>query len=218
MRVGIIGSGPVGQALGLGFTQRVPGRGDEVMIGSREPESEKLAAWKTRAGERAATGTFAQAAAFAELAILATTWSGTEHAIHLAGPENLAGKVLIDTTNPLAHQPGGPPTLALGHSDSGGEQVQRWLPQTRVVKAFNIVGSAHMINPSFPAGPPDMFICGNDAEAKATVTRLLTEFGWPVIDIGGIEGSRLLEPLAMLWITYGARTGGWNHAFRLLRK
>jgi predicted dinucleotide-binding enzyme len=214
MKVGIIGSGPVGQALGLGFA----GRGDEVMIGSREPESEKLIAWKSRAGERAATGSFAQAAAFAEVAILATGWSGTEHAIQLAGPENLVGKVLIDTTNPLAHQPGGPPTLALGYSDSAGEQVQRWLPEARVVKAFNIVGSAHMINPSFPDGPPDMFICGNDGEAKATVARLLTEFGWPVIDIGGIEGARLLEPLAMLWITYGVQTGGWNHAFRLLRK
>jgi hypothetical protein len=125
--------------------------------------------------------------------------------------------VLIDATNPLNFGPSGP-TLAIGHTDSAGEQVQRWLPRTHVVKAFNIVGNAHMFRPSFPDGQPDMFIAGNDAAAKATVEKILTEFGWGTIDLGGIEASRYLEPLAMVWITYYFRTRTYNHALKLLRK
>ncbi|MDQ6831022.1 MAG: hypothetical protein M3081_19335 [Gemmatimonadota bacterium] len=126
---------------------------------------------------------------------------------------------MIDATNPLVYAEGKPPSLALGHTDSGGEQVQRWLPNARVVKAFNIVGNAHMVNPSFPGGPPDMFIAGNDASAKQTVTKILEDFGWPgSIDTGGIEGARLLEPLCILWVNYGLSHGTWNHAFKLLRK
>ena len=96
--------------------------------------------------------------------------------------------------------------------------MQRWLPGARVVKAFNTVGNAHMVNPAFPGGPPDMFIAGNDAEAKKVVTGILTAFGWSTIDAGGIEGSRLLEPLCLLWVSYALATGTWNHAFKLLRK
>ncbi|HEU4787844.1 MAG TPA: hypothetical protein VFS57_10555, partial [Gemmatimonadaceae bacterium] len=104
------------------------------------------------------------------------------------------------------------------HTDSGGDQVQRWLPDARVVKAFNIVGNAHMFRPEFPGGPPDMFIAGNDESAKATVSGILKSFGWEVIDLGGIEGSRYLEPMAMAWVVHGFRSGSWNHAFKLLRK
>jgi len=136
----------------------------------------------------------------------------------MAGPENLAGKIVIDSTNPLLFSPGKPPALALGHTDSGGEQVQRWLPESRVVKCFNTVGHAHMVHPDFPGGPPDMFLCGNEAGAKETVTGICREFGWPVIDIGGIEGARLLEPICILWVLYGIRTNSLNHAFKLLRK
>lgn len=214
MKVGVLGSGVVGQALGAGFAAL----SHDVMMGTRDPGSEKVKAWVARTGEHASAGTFADAAAFAEVAVLATLWSGTEHAIRLAEPRNLAGKVVIDATNPLAYHPDAPPSLALGHTDSAGEQVQRWLPEARVVKAFNIVGNAHMVNPSFPGGPPDMFICGNDTAAKETVTGICEAFGWPVTDIGGIEGARLLEPLAMLWVHYGIRSGSWNHAFKLLRK
>jgi predicted dinucleotide-binding enzyme len=187
-------------------------------MGSREPGNEKVTSWVQKAGARASGGTFAEAAAFAELAVLATAWSGTESALKLADHRNLAGKVVIDATNPLTFDSGGPPRLALGHTDSGSEQVQRWLPGARVVKAFNIVGHAHMVNPSFPGGPPDMFICGNDDAAKATVTTVLRDFGWPTIDIGNIEGARLLEPMCILWVAYGVRTGTWNHAFKMLRK
>ncbi len=213
MKIGMLGSGVVGQALGRGFAAL----GHDVMMGSRDPGSETVKGWVANVGTKASAGTFAEAAAFADVAVLATLWSGTESATRLAGPRNLAGKVVIDVTNPPAFAPGQPPALALGHTDSGGEQVQRWLPDARVVKAFNIVGNAHMFKPRFPGGPPDMFMCGNDAGAKKAVADICATFGWPVIDIGGIEGARLLEPLAMLWILYGVRSGSWNHAVKLLR-
>jgi predicted dinucleotide-binding enzyme len=210
MKVGVLGSGDVGKTLGAGFA----GLGHEVKIGSRDPG--KLTDWVEKTGPKASAGTFAEAAAFGEVVVLSTLWTGTEHAIQLADVKNFGGKVVIDTINPLAFDGG--PHLAIGHTDSAGEQVQRWLPGARVVKAFNIVGYAHMVHPDFPGGPPDMFICGNDDGAKQTVTGILKDFGWPAIDIGGIEGARLLEPLCILWVGYGIRTGTWNHAFKLLRK
>lgn len=213
MRIGIIGSGNVGRALGRGFV----GRGDDVKLGSREPSTAKLEAWAAEVGARGSTGSPAEAAAFGELLVLATAWSGTENALRIAGPANLEGKCLIDATNPLVTQAQGPPALALGHSDSGGEQVQRWAPGARVVKCFNIVGNAHMVKPQFPGGPPDMFFCGNDAEARTAVGRVCTDFGWIPNDIGGLDGARALEELAMLWIRVGFLTGGWSMAFKLLR-
>jgi predicted dinucleotide-binding enzyme len=212
MDIGILGSGPVGQALGAGFASL----GHIVKIGSREPESEKLQQWLAGVGEDGSIGTFEEAASFGEIIVLATKWEGTENAIALAGEDNFAGKIIIDVTNPLAA--GAPPRLALGTVDSGGETVQRWLPGSKVVKAFNTVGAHSMVNPQFLGGPPTMFICGNDEKAKELVADLCDAFGWETVDIGGIEGSRLLEPLAMLWITYGFRTNSWNHAFKLLQK
>jgi len=214
MKIGILGSGVVGQTLGAGFAAL----GHEVKMGSREPGSERVQDWVARTGVLSSAGTFSDAAAFADLAVLATGWSGTDNAIHLADPRNLVGKVVIDATNPLAYAADAPPSLALGFNDSGGEQVQRLLPDSKVVKAFNTVGAPHMVNPDFPGGPPDMFICGNDTEAVAQVKDICERFGWSVIDIGGIEGARLLEPLAILWVLYGIRTGGWGHAFKLLKK
>jgi 8-hydroxy-5-deazaflavin:NADPH oxidoreductase len=213
-RIGILGTGDVGRSLGSGFCAE----GHEVCMGSRDPGSEKVQQWVAANGPRASAGMFAEAAEFAEVAVLATIWAGTENAIRLAGPERLAGKVVIDAVNPVVFKPNALPELGIGHTDSAGEQAQRWLPAARVVKAFNIVGSAHMVHPQFPDGPPDMFICGNDAEAKRVVTELCTELGWPTIDIGGIEGARLLEPLCLLWVGYAIRTGSGNHAFKLLRR
>jgi predicted dinucleotide-binding enzyme len=214
MRIGILGTGDVGRTLGRGFAAL----GYDVKMGTRDPNSDKVKTWVKQNLPRASAGTFAGAAAFADIAVLAVAWDGAENAVRLAGPKNLAGKIVIETTNPLVIRRDAPPGLALGHTDSAGEQVQRWLPQARVVKAFNIVGHAHMVHPQFPGGPPDMFICGNDKEAKAKVTEICAAFGWPVIDIGGIEGARLLEPLALLWILCGVRSDTWNHAFKLLRK
>jgi hypothetical protein len=214
MKIGILGSGNVGQVLGRGFISR----GHEVKMGSRAANNEKSVAWAKELGARASTGDFAEAARFGEVVVLSTLWAGTENALRLAGPENLAGKVLIDTTNPLVMTPGAPPALALGNTDSAGEQVLRWAPKARVVKAFNIIGHAHMVDPQFPGGPPDMFFCGNDAAAKTTVAEILKSFGWSTIDIGGIDGARVLEPLCVLWLIYGMRTNSWNHALKMLKK
>ena len=214
MKIGILGTGDVGRALGSAFIAR----GHEVKVGSREAANEKAAAWVSTSGTNASTGTFADAAEFGDVIVLALLWSGTENALKLARAENFAGKVVIDATNPLLFEPGKPIALALGHTDSGGEQVQRWLPSARVVKAFNTVGNALMFKPDLPGGPPDMFVAGNDSAAKQTVAGILDSFGWSTIDTGGIEGSRLLEPLCILWVNYGMGTGTWNHAFKLLRK
>ena len=214
MKIGILGTGDVGRALANAFIAL----GHEVKMGSRDPHNEKAVEWASTAGINASTGTFADTAKFGDVIVLALLWSGAENALKLAGPENFAGKVVIDAINPLVFEPGKPPALALGHTDSAGERVQRWLPAAHVVKAFNSVGHAHMFKPDFPGGPPDMFIAGNDAAAKQTVTGILHDFGWSTIDVGGIEGARLLEPLCILWVGYGMRTGTWNHAFKLLRK
>ena len=211
-KIGVLGTGIVGQTLGAGFAKL----GHAVMMGSREPAKAKD--WVAKTGPNASAGTFEQTARFADIIVLATLGTGTENALKLAGPDNLAGKVVMDTTNPLAFKPNAPPSLFVGFNDSLGEQVQRLLPKAHVVKVFNTVGAPHMVNPDFPNGPPDMFIAGNDAGAKKTVTEVCQAFGWGVVDTGGIESSRLLEPMCIVWVEHGIRTGSWNHAFKLLHK
>jgi 8-hydroxy-5-deazaflavin:NADPH oxidoreductase len=211
MRFAVLGSGQVGRSLGAGLARH----GHTVVMGTRDPGAERVVAWAAQAGERASAATHADAAAGCEVAVLATVWTGTENALQLAGASNLAGKIVIDVTNPLGFGPSGP-TLVLGHTDSAGEQVQRWLPESRVVKTWNIVNHAHMIDPDIPGGPGDMFYCGNDAEAKVFVADLLDQCGWPSIDAGGIDGARLLEPLTILWVRYAMSHSTSNHAFKLL--
>jgi len=211
MKVGILGSGDVGKALGRGFVKY----GHEVTIGTREPG--KLADWQKEVGARGHAGSFADAAKFGEMIVLATLWTGTHPALEMAGLDHFKGKVVIDATNPLDFSHGMPPRLALGVTDSGGEQVQRWLAGARVVKAFNTVGNNLMVDPQLPGGPPDMFIAGNDAAAKKTVTDVLTQFKWNTIDVGGIEGARLLEPLCLLWVVTAMQGNHWTQAFKLLR-
>ncbi|HEY8181104.1 MAG TPA: NAD(P)-binding domain-containing protein, partial [Thermoanaerobaculia bacterium] len=190
--------------------------GNDVKIGSRTPE--KLNDFVTEAAPRVTASTFTETARFGEVIVVATLGTGTEEAIRIAGPENFTRKVTIDATNPLEFTPGGPPRLAIGHTDSLGERVQRWAPNARVVKAFNTVGNTLFYRPQLPGGPPDMFICGNDPAAKIAVSRICSEFGWGVIDIGGIEGARYLEAMCMTWVLHGILSGGWNHAFKMLRK
>ncbi|MBC8367449.1 NAD(P)-binding domain-containing protein [bacterium] len=214
MKIGILGSGDVGQVLGTGFANR----GHEVMMGSRDPKQDRVANWVKKNQGLVTAKSFSETAAFCDVAILATLWAGTANAIELAEPGNLAGKVLIDATNPLIFSEGKAPSLATNGDGSAGEQIQSWLPESHVVKAFNIVGNPHMVDPDFPGGPPDMFICGNDEPAKVTVTGLIEELGWLVIDQGGIESSAYLESLAMLWIGQYIATGSGDHAFKLLRK
>ena len=198
-RVGILGTGDVGKALGRGFASR----GCEVKIGSREKKGEFV--------------TFEEAAKHGEIVLVCTRWDGTENALQLAGASNLAGKIVIDTTNPLKHVDGRPVGMERGFTDSGGEQVQRWLPQSKVVKAFNIVGNALMVDPKLPGGPPTMFIGGNDEGAKKSVTDILTDFGWETIDLGGIDAARVLEPMCWTWVMIGVKTGKWMHAFKVLK-
>jgi len=211
-----IGSGDVGRKLADGFIEL----GLHVKIGSRDPNQSKITDWINKHDkEKASSGTFAETAGFGELVVLATLWEGTADAIQLSNSKNLTNKIVIDVTNPLDFSKGVPPTLAVGHTDSGGETVQRMLPDSKVVKAFNIVGNPHMVHPDFPDGRPTMFICGNDEASKKIVTDdILSKFGWETIDIGGIEGSRVLEPLALLWILQYFKTGNGNHAFKLLLK
>jgi predicted dinucleotide-binding enzyme len=220
MKIGIIGSGEVGRQLGRGLI----GLGHSVLIGTRNENKPELAEWiseNSREGNesKALVGKFSDAASFGDLIIISTSWDGTENAIKMADTSNFKGKVVIDTTNPLDFSKGMPPRLSVGHTNSAGEIIQRNLPDAKIVKAFNIIGNPHMVNPDFPHGPPTMFLCGNFPDAKEMVTQnILTPFGWETIDIGGIEGARLLEPLAMLWITHYIKTGTGNHAFKLLRK
>jgi len=214
MKVGVLGTGDVGRTLGKGFLTL----GHQVMLGARERGNPKVSAWVKESGPNASGGTFAETAAFGDLLVLATPGIVYESVLQAAGAENFRGKVVIDTTNPLDFSKGRPPSLAVGHTDSGGEQLQRALPGARVVKAFNIVGNALMVDPQFPGGPPDMFIAGDDAGAKETVGGILKDFGWEVIDLGGIESSRYLEPMAMVWILHAFQLKKGNHAFKLLRK
>lgn len=214
MKVGILGTGDVGRAIAKGLITL----GHDVKLGSRTATNEKALAWATEAGPHASVGTFADAASFGEIVVLATLGLANEPALRAAGLEKFRGKVLIDTTNPLDFSGGMPPKLAIAGDDSAGERVQRLLPDAHVVKAFNTSGNAHMFRPNFPGGPPDMFICGNSEPAKQEVSAILNDFGWGVVDIGGIEGSRYLEAMCLVWVLHGARTGSWNHAFKLLKK
>ena len=183
MNVGILGTGDVGRALGRGFIAL----GHAVKMGARDARNEKALAWAQEVGAKASAGTFADAASFGEVVVLATLGVANESAITMAGPEQFRGKVLIDTTNPLDFSGGMPPKLAVSGNDSAGERVQRLLPDAHVVKAFNTVGNAFMFRPDFPGGPPDMFICGNHDDAKTKVAAILKDFGWGVVDVGGIE-------------------------------
>lgn len=216
MKIGIIGSGAVGRALGFGLASE----GHEVMLGTREPDSEKILKWVAQTGSGVKAGTFDQTAKFAELIVFCPLFRAAEDILKLAGPENFKGKIVIDTTNPIAEEP--PVNGVLRYTTTGresaGELLQKWLPDSKVVKAFNSIGSAFMYKPKFEEGQPTMFICGNDDDAKKTVTNLLEDFGWDVMDSGSIEASNALEGLCIIWCARGFKEGEWNHAFKLLKK
>jgi predicted dinucleotide-binding enzyme len=215
MKVGVLGTGDVGRVLATGFVSR----GHEVKLGTRDPGQEKVKAWVAKNGTKATAGTFEETAKFGELLVLATLWDATPAIIQMAKPESFSGKVVIDTTNPLDFSKGAPPKLSVGGTNSAGEEVQRLLSKARVVKAFNSIGNAHMVDPKFPGGPPDFFLAGNDAPAKKQVTDIAHDFGWSnIVDLGGIESARYLEPLAMVWILEFFRTGNGNHAVTMVRK
>ena len=212
-QIAVLGSGVVGQALADGFLKH----GDEVMRGTREPA--KLAGWKAQAGRHASVGTFAEAARHGEVVVLAVKGTAAESVIDLCGPGTLDGKVVIDTTNPIAERP--PVNGVLGFfttlDQSLMERLQERVPKARFVKAFSCVGNALMVDPKLEHGPPTMFICGNDAPAKGEVRAILDRFGWETEDLGSAQAARAIEPLCILWCIPGFQGHGWMHALKMLR-
>lgn len=211
-KIGILGSGNVGRMLGDGFLKL----GYAVQIGSRTPE--KLNDWLSAAKGEASTGSFLETTQNADVIVLASNWGGTKELIESVGAAAFAGKIVIDVTNPLDFSTGTPKfSVTLGNS--AGEQIQSWLPEAKVVKAFNIVTATYMCNPVLEEGTADMFIAGNDAEAKAFVTEIALKWGWgSCSDMGDIAMSYWLETMAMFWIYFGVINNHWTHAFKLLKK
>jgi len=210
-RVGVLGSGVVGKTLAAGFGRH----GYATKIGTREPA--KLAEWAAGAGVE--VGTFAEAARFGEILVLAVKGLAAESALGLAGAGNLAGKLVLDTTNPIAEAPpeGGVLRFFTGLEDSLMERLQRAYPEARLVKAWSSVGNALMVDPKLPGGPPTMFICGDDAAARREAAAILAEMGWEIEDCGGAVAARAIEPLCILWCIPGFLAGDWARAFKVLR-
>ena len=213
MKVGILGSGDVAKVLAGGFLKH----GHEVLMGTRSPT--KLADW-AKQNPRGRIGSFAEAAQFADLAVLAVKGTVAADALRTAGPANLAGKSVIDATNPISDLPpvNGVLRFFTNLDESLMERLQREFENLHFVKAFNSVGSASMVNPQFNGGKPSMFICGNDDAAKTVVTGVLDQFGWETVDMGKAESARAIEPLCMLWCIPGFLRNDWVHAFKLLAR
>jgi predicted dinucleotide-binding enzyme len=224
MRIGIIGSGVVGQTIGAKLVEI----GEDVVLGTRSPDQldakrgmgAPLAEWLAKTGGKGRIATFAEAAAHGEIVINATAGTGSVEALQLAGAENLQGKVLIEIGNPLDFSRGMPPTLTISNTDSLGEQIQRAFPQTKVVKTLNTTTAAVMVNPQAVAGGDhDLFVSGNDAEAKAQVTELLKRwFGWrSAIDLGDITTARGQEMILPLWVRLWGALGTPMFNFKIAR-
>jgi len=210
-KIAVFGTGQVGDVLANGFL----GNGDAVMRASRDPA--KLQTWKTGAKGEASIGTYAEAAKWADTIVLAVKGAAAESVLDLAGVANLAGKVVIDTTNPIGDAPpqGGVIQYFTAANESLMERLQKQAPNAKFVKAFNSVGSAFMVKPSFKSKPA-MFICGNDAGAKQEVSGLLEKWGWQSVDMGGVEVARPIEALCQLWCAPGFLKNDWKHAFAWL--
>lgn len=206
----------VGKTLATAFLKE----GHAVMMGTRDPSKADVTEWKSQ-NPSAQTGSFAETAAFGELLVLAAKGTVTPDVIKLAGEKNFSAKTVIDATNPIADAPpvNGVIQFYTDINQSQMERLQKLLPDARLVKAFNSVGSALMYKPDLPGGPPTMFICGNDDEAKLTTSGILKSFGWEVEDMGKAEAARAIEPLCMLWCIPGFLSNKWsNHAFKLLKR
>lgn len=210
-KFGVLGSGEVGQTLAKGLAAA----GYEVRIGTRTPG--KLAGFSKKTG--IPEGSFKDVAAWAEALVLAVKGTAALEAVDLAGSRNFQGKLVIDTTNPIADEPPQEGVLRFftGPNESLLEKLQATHPKAAFVKAFSSVGSDLMVHPALNGGPPTMFFCGNDAAAKNVVSKILEQLGWEGADMGGAIAARAIEPLAVLWCIPGFRENDWDHAFRLLR-
>jgi len=211
MKIGILGSGDVAKSLAGGFLKH----GHQPMLGTRQ--TSRLQDWAAQ-NPGGAVGSVTEAARFGDLVVLAVKGSAALEALRAAGAANLAGKTIIDATNPIADAAPSHGVLKFFTSldESLMERLQREFPDARFVKAFNSVGSASMVNPSFKGGKPTMFICGNDEAARKSVAGILDQFGWEVADMGRAEAARAIEPLCMLWCIPGFLRQDWVHAFKLL--
>ena len=210
-KIAILGSGQVGEVLANGFLKH----GYAVMRASRDPK--KLDGWKSGAKGEASTGTFAEAAKWCEGAVLAVKGTAAEATVTEIAT-SLAGKTVIDATNPIADA--APQNGVLQYftkqNESLMERLQKAAPQAKLVKAFNSVGNALMVNPKLPT-KPTMFICGNDAGAKQQVSEILTQFGWDPLDMGAIEAARPIESLCMLWCIPGMLRNDWMHVINYVK-
>jgi len=211
-KVAVLGSGAVGETLAAGFMKH----GHEVMRASRDPA--KLADWKAKAGDDAQTGTFAEAAKWGDLIVLAVKGDAAESAMELAGADNTAGKTVLDTTNPIGGAPvNGVIPYFTKMDESLMERLQAKFPKAHFVKCFSSVGNARMVNPDYGGTKPTMFICGEDEGAKTDAKTVLDAFGWEAMDCGGVTAARAIEPLCILWCIPGFRENLWTHAFKVLR-
>lgn len=214
MKIGIVGSGDAAQSLGAGLLDL----GHEVMLGTRDSKKKVLLDWNKENKNKAEIGSTTEAAAFGDMVILAVAWHAAEDVLTQVRPQ-LAGKVVIDITNPIIFNDDEAPTLSIGHTMSGGEIVQASLPDSHVVKTLNTVSHTNMYKPQYKEGTPIMFVCGNNDSAKVQVKELLVELGWhDILNLGTIDKSRLVESLCLLWVEYGASRDTWNHAFAVLEK
>ncbi len=215
LKIGVLGSGIVGRVLGEAFHKE----GHDVMIGTRDTSKEEITKWLSE-NQGTQAGSFESTAAFGDIIVLATPGGATLEIIEQAGKNNFTGKTIIDATNPISAQPpiNGVLSFFTDYNSSLLEQIQALLPNANPVKAFSSVGNAFMYKPQFTEGTPSMFIAGNNEEAKATVTAILTNFGWETEDMGKAEAARAIEPLSILWCLPGFTKNQWHHAFKLLKK
>ncbi|MBK7432683.1 MAG: NAD(P)-binding domain-containing protein [Chitinophagaceae bacterium] len=215
MKIGIIGSGIVGRVLARAFFSE----GHQVVLGTRDINKEELLKFKDE-NPSIGLGSFEETASHSDLVVLAVSGSVVLEAIDLAGKGNFIGKTVIDATNPIAKEPpvNGVLKFFTDYNSSLMEKIQETLPEAKLVKAFSCVGNAYMYKPDFNGITPTMFICGNDGEAKRTVTGILDRFGWETADMGMAESARAIEPLCILWCIPGILQGQWRHAFKLLKQ
>lgn len=214
-KIGIIGSGIVGRVLASAFLTE----GNTVLLGTRDTSKKEVTDWLAE-NTNGKAGSFADAASFGEIIVLAVGGEVAAAALQLANADNLSGKIIIDATNPISHTAApenGVLSFFTDVNKSLMETLQAQFPAAHFVKAFSCVGNALMYKPFFKEGIPSMFICGNDEEAKSSVKKILTNFGWLVEDMGKATAARAIEPLCMLWCIPGFINNQWQHAFKLLR-
>jgi predicted dinucleotide-binding enzyme len=217
MKIGILGTGMVGTTFGSKLVQL----GHEVMMGSRTKDNAKATEWVKDKGPHATHGTFADAASHAVIIFNCTSGGASMEALKMAGAENLKGKILIDLANPLDFSKGMPPSLipSLSNTTSLGEEIQKAFPETKVVKAMNTMNCGLMVNAAGVPGDHDVFVCGNDADAKEKVKAMLeADFGWKsFVDLGDISGARGTEMLLPLWLRLYGVNKSPNFNFKIVK-